>query len=1068
MEGSILLKTFCFVLLLSVDGTVGAVCPAANTIWNSCNAGVEVITLDWTNYFLDMACHEIQIIIPADYEQDSCTWRVELANVPATISTGITVNAVYLGTADVADTLVITSERLTTQTVEFSGSLDDMYNDPHDSSVPAVMTADGQADAVEISFTRPSPTAFSGGGFTLRVVLYAKDEATVCGSISSPNMITLTEDYPKAALATPNFAGNYPMGASCYTNIVSPPGTQITVDYIYQNLVVIQDNVMILDTTNPTAPCILRVETAVAIDGRILDQKSFESRTNRMQIAFVDTLTAERAGVLLLFSTAPAYTATTACDMCDCTLIPSGTATPECEAATSNGFVDIMSMPAEQPCNTETVLDWTENDSYLFLATPGYNTAGYTDTDTCKWTVTGPTNSNLLVIFKDMDLAARDSVYVAPGSNIGRIFRISGASPTIDFYDGSGMASLAVVGAEIVALSNRVTVGLITSAADSAVGQGASFEVRVIDNRCIPRCVNGGQCNCVCVSGYRGITCANPIPITLTLNTAPPITEGSPFEVICRAAIPLVEETSIVLEVDSTSTAFEGAEYDFVVLSSYPCIVPAGGRSCTMTITTIDDTIMEMTENIVLKAGTISGGGAPDAADGEMIMIQLQDTPDTILLPVEFSSSFYTVLESDLTFTGTIEFKRLNTYHAIPETGTIDLAYTLGTASASDFTQISTVAFVQSSQPMTSTVLFEIPINDDSLEESIETFDIFLSVSSSTILTEGTVSRATVRIQDDDHVDNIVVIDIPEIPKHRDQDVHIFAFSSSNLGVTWTKEDSRKPKFTRADLIIDGTQYGETFTFPLSDWMPERRLGHYTFTFGSNEAINGFVKVTSECLSLRGNCTTTVYPRPSDNSRLSSVLELSVAGTNCPTDIKWEKDGQEISNTGTTYTVNTRAAADGIFTMFRRNNANRQNKGWFAMAEVIVSDCPANTYKDGTGSCTMPCPNCRNGGVCELDGTCSCPPCFTGSLCEIKQSEAGTFGTNRRFRCSALHTDVSARENCEGFLFCPGGLYGCSCGCGWRGSDCKEGCDDGFYGADCKQRCTTCTIAQCDPFTGCP
>lgn len=140
-------------------------------------------------------------------------------------------------------------------------------------------------------------------------------------------------------------------------------------------------------------------------------------------------------------------------------------------------------MPTEQPCDTETILDWMEDDSYLFLATPGYNTVGYTDTDTCKWTVTGPTNSNLLVIFKDLDLAARDSVYVAPGSNIGRIFRLSGTSPTIDFNNGMGIASLAVVGAEIVALSNRVTVGLITSAADSAVGMGASFEVRVIDNR---------------------------------------------------------------------------------------------------------------------------------------------------------------------------------------------------------------------------------------------------------------------------------------------------------------------------------------------------------------------------------------------------------------------------------------------------------------------------------------------------------------------------------------------------------------------------------------------------------
>lgn len=125
-----------------------------------------MFNIDWSNY-PSAACQEIEIIIPANYVADTCTWTFELTNIPS-VNPGITVYATPSGDAGTEDLIMVTFSRNGDEETTVSASLAVIHSD-HDAAV-SPSSDDGEADKVTVGF---SSGGFTGAGFTMRVVFYA-------------------------------------------------------------------------------------------------------------------------------------------------------------------------------------------------------------------------------------------------------------------------------------------------------------------------------------------------------------------------------------------------------------------------------------------------------------------------------------------------------------------------------------------------------------------------------------------------------------------------------------------------------------------------------------------------------------------------------------------------------------------------------------------------------------------------------------------------------------------------------------------------------------------------------
>ncbi|XP_030798118.1 tyrosine-protein kinase receptor Tie-1 isoform X2 [Rhinopithecus roxellana] len=151
------------------------------------------------------------------------------------------------------------------------------------------------------------------------------------------------------------------------------------------------------------------------------------------------------------------------------------------------------------------------------------------------------------------------------------------------------------------------------------------------------------------------------------------------------------------------------------------------------------------------------------------------------------------------------------------------------------------------------------------------------------------------------------------------------------------------------------------------------------------------------------------------------------------TDVIWKSNGSYC------YTLDWHEAQDGRF-LLQLPNVQPPSSGIYsatyleasplgsAFFRLIVRGCGAGRWGPG---CTKECPGCLHGGVChDHDGECVCPPGFTGTRCEQACRE-GRFGQSCQEQCPGI-------SGCRGLTFCLPDPYGCSCGSGWRGSQCQE------------------------------
>ncbi|XP_057401890.1 tyrosine-protein kinase receptor Tie-1 isoform X3 [Balaenoptera acutorostrata] len=151
------------------------------------------------------------------------------------------------------------------------------------------------------------------------------------------------------------------------------------------------------------------------------------------------------------------------------------------------------------------------------------------------------------------------------------------------------------------------------------------------------------------------------------------------------------------------------------------------------------------------------------------------------------------------------------------------------------------------------------------------------------------------------------------------------------------------------------------------------------------------------------------------------------------TDVIWKSNGSYF------YTLDWHEAQEGRF-LLQLPSVQPSSSGIYsatyleasplgsAFFRLIVRGCGAGHWGQ---DCTKECPGCLHGGVChDQDGECVCPPGFTGTRCEQACRE-GRFGQSCQEQCPGT-------SGCRGLTFCLPDPYGCSCGSGWRGSQCQE------------------------------
>lgn len=1002
-------------------------------------------------------------------------------------STVISVTVDPDGSSDAGDELSVTFDGESSST--FEGSYEDFCTPPDE----APIISRGGATNVRVNFDGATDADAGGHGFTVRVIFFIND---VCGTADAPHVITLDELCPVAALSSLNFPSMYDV-STCFTKVESPEGTEVVVDYKQFYTFFRQDPLYIFDE-NQCPPVLLRSHFFAQLSKTSAPFENFGTASKNIQLVFnpSETTQTNREGFLIVFTfreydSSVILQPSSFCNEqgtpgkeCSC---PHEPGQPTCDLGTTD-LNSLVGNPQEV-CDPTTGaggfrvdLDFTAAGSITYLANEGFiDMVPNVPSTFCRWRIVGPAGSNLFFQLVDYNGEADDvfSVFV---DGFGLIFRFAGSQPEYDLpISVNGEQSVVDVRNPVLLPRNRAT---ITFNFEST-GFGISFAVRVVDTRCQPTCVNGGECvdTCNCNFGYLRPQCGTEVSISLVAVSASPVKEGSPMIIECRANGVLQTTTRIEFEVSTISTAIEGFDFDFI--NERPCIIPAGQSTGTVSILVIDDDHGDNEETVQFDVSEARGDiTSLSAVTPNSISFMLCDDDDPTVrsvVEVDFESPKYFIVEGEEpAVTLTLVFTRDGEPTPVEDNGAIMATIIQQTATmTADYNWAGTpISYTASSGGVATLELtFQIEITSDEDEESIESFLVMLLFINNLFGASQlgtTLQTTTIYIIDDDQEDFILIVDKPYIDnKNANDPLKLFAFTNQNSPLPpfdWTKKFfDRHPVCTQSMLDVDGQMCGYELKCPQTNKLPGRRLGYYLACYsfeGGSQSIGTSVMLQNDCFTLNSRHTVTVYPDQSNPSLLDTKLHLRIRRIeNCAPCSKmiWKRNGHVIPNRGSQYIASTVEEARGVFQVFR---PYRANSGWFAMVEVIVSDCPRGMYKGSEGACDQTCPNCENGGVCELNGMCKCPPCFFGTLCQHFQCEEGSFGTNKRIQCSQLHPSYAGNKDCKGLLFCYGGLYACKCGCGWHGANCEKACPEGKFGADCELSCHCADQHDCDRISG--
>ncbi|WP_233215462.1 beta strand repeat-containing protein [Rhodopirellula bahusiensis] len=286
---------------------------------------------------------------------------------------------------------------------------------------------------------------------------------------------------------------------------------------------------------------------------------------------------------------------------------------------------------------------------------------------------------------------------------------------------------------------------------------------------------------------------------------------------------PVVASTDVLINFNIAGTATEGGiNADFPAISNNETIT-AGNSSQGITLSTIDDTLVEGTETVDINLTSLGAGTDPQitiaAADATLpddaATIDILDNDGGAV--ISFATPTVTVDESAGTATVTLQI-------SAPVAGPFSVAYTLadGTANlGSDYTNVGVSGVATFTGGSASeTVDIVIPITDDMALEASETFTLTLgAITGAPATVTAAATPATVTITDNDSPATVSVTDVTYNEADATKTVSVTVDKAVQGGFTVAYDASTGTATAGTDytavsgtLDFDGTA-GQTLTF---------------------------------------------------------------------------------------------------------------------------------------------------------------------------------------------------------------------------------------------------------------
>ena len=391
------------------------------------------------------------------------------------------------------------------------------------------------------------------------------------------------------------------------------------------------------------------------------------------------------------------------------------------------------------------------------------------------------------IIDDDVPKISVNDVIVTEGVEQFAEFTVELSNPTFEVID----FSISAMG--ITAIGNSVDFGLLgpdelevfdgtnyvpASSASFAIGQ-TSIRMRtpIIDDffaeptetfEVTVATTGGATCNPSDIgTGTIFDDMADPETVWVTLVGPPSVVEGATttdytLELIDPDGMPINAASDVTVTLVYTGVAADGSDFNSVATVD----IPAGSSSATFNLPTINDSIFEGTEDIIVTIDVVTGGGFENIA--------ASPSADTVTTLITDAADIPTVSINDVTSVeGTDSFAVFVVEISNPSVEDIDVNLALadvtangsgvdfGAAGAGNLQVFDGTAWVDATSATISAgdqfVQVRVPIVDDLIDEPTETYTLTVDVTAGTTTNIQVIGTGT--IIDDDPAPDVTIND---------------------------------------------------------------------------------------------------------------------------------------------------------------------------------------------------------------------------------------------------------------------------------------------------------------------
>nr|WP_316829064.1 Calx-beta domain-containing protein [Pedobacter miscanthi] len=461
-------------------------------------------------------------------------------------------------------------------------------------------------------------------------------------------------------------------------------------------------------------------------------------------------------------------------------------------------------------------------------------------------------------------------------------------------------------GTATAGLDYTATSGTLTFPAGAAAGTTLTFTVPVIDdniiegNHTFSGVISSVTGNLVTIgTGTATTTIIDNDTSVATITAGVDGNENGPANgtFIVTLSNPSATDTQITYTLGGTAT--EGTDYSAIVTKTV--IVPAGQTTATITIPVLSDAVLEGPETVI---ATLTASGNP--------AVTVSNVPATINIADNNAASVSistapTVNEDAGTATFTVTLSA-----AVQNAFTVDYTTTNGTATAGlDYTATNGTLTFPAGSAAGATLTFTVPVIDDNIVETNETFNGVISNVSGNLVTIATNTATTTIIDNDATVATIAAgtNGNENGPVNGTFTVTLSKPSATDTQITYTlsgtaTEGSDYSTIVTKTITIPAGQTTATITIPvLSDGVVE---GVETVIATLSSSANPAVTVSNVPASINitdGTTATVTVTATADGAEPSTSGEFTFTLSNPST-----------TDTQITYTVSGTATSGADYT----------------------------------------------------------------------------------------------------------------------------------------------------------